>query len=42
MHEVKCKHCGHEYYICGISEKEYKELCRKNPDYCDECGEKIV
>ena len=42
MIEIKCKHCGYSYYISGISEKEYRELCRQNPDYCDECGEKIV
>ena len=42
MFEIKCKHCGEEYYITGITEEKYKELCQESPDYCDECGEKIL
>lgn len=42
MFEIKCSSCGEEYYITGITEEKYKELCQKNPDYCDECGEKIL
>jgi len=41
MFTIKCRHCGEEYYIEGLTKKEWKELNRQNPAVCDSCGEII-
>ena len=41
MFIIKCRNCGEEYYISGITEKKWIELNNQKPEVCDKCG-KII